>query len=70
MAEEWLELAFINFDKAILHGRVTAGYDDFQVRQEREIEQVLTTEQQQEWQALSARHDREMQKLLRSFVAA
>lgn len=68
MPEEWLELAHINFDKTILHGRVTAGRDEFRVRQEREIEQVLTVDQKAAWQSLSERHHDEMQKLLRSFV--
>lgn len=68
MPEEWLELAHINFHKSILHGRVTTGFDKFHVRQEREIEQVLTSEQKQQWQALSERQHAEMQKLLRSFA--
>lgn len=69
MPEEWLELAHINFHKTILHGHVTAGYDQSHVRQEREIEQVLTAEQKQQWQSLSERQHAEMQKLLRTFVA-
>ena len=68
MPEEWLELAHINFDKTIMHGRVNAGVDEFGVRNEREIEQVLTAEQKAIWQSLSERHHDEMQKLLRFFV--
>lgn len=68
MPEEWLELAYINFDKTILHGRVTAGRDDNGVRREREVEQVLTDDQKEAVIDLNERHSREMLSLLRGFV--
>lgn len=68
MPEEWLEVAYINFDKAILHGRVIEGKDKFGVRQEREIEQVLTGPQQDTLADLNLQHEIERAKLLRSFV--
>jgi hypothetical protein len=68
MAEEWFEVAYINFGKAILHGRATAGRDDFGVRQEREVEIVLTDEQKRQIEDMNTDHHIAMQKLLRSFV--
>lgn len=68
MSEEWLEIAYINFGKAILHGRVTEGIDEFRVRKEREVEQVLTDEQKRAVEALNTKHEIAMSKLLRSFV--
>lgn len=68
MPEEWLELAYINFGKIILHGRVTDGIDENRVRKEREIEQVLTSEQKAKVEGLQSRHELAMQSLLRSFV--
>lgn len=69
MPEEWLEVSYINFDKAIMHGRVTDGKDEFGVRREREIEQVLTEAQRGSVNDLAADQRDEMTKLLRSFVA-
>jgi hypothetical protein len=68
MPEEWLELAFINFDKTILHGRVISGGYGRGCRIEREVEQSLTAEQKDRLGALQIRQGDEMQKLLRSFV--
>ena len=68
MPEEWLDVAYINFGKAILHGRITDGYDEYRVRKEREIDQVLSDEQKEALYDLNTKHDRETQKLLRSFV--
>lgn len=68
MPEEWFDLAYINFDKAILHGRITAGRDEFGVRREAEIEQVLTDEQKDAVQELKIKHNDEMNALLSSFV--
>lgn len=68
MPEEWLEVAYINFDKAIMHGRVTEGRDSFGVRHQREIEQVLTGPQQDTLADLNLRHEIERAELLRSFV--
>lgn len=69
MSDEWLELANINFDKVIMHGRITEGFDEFRVRREREIEQVLTDAQKQAVNDLQIKHNDQMRKLLRSFIA-
>lgn len=69
MPEEWLEIAYINFNKAIVHGRITDGLDEYRVRKEREIEQVLTDEQKAKVEDLQIRQRDELHKLLRSFVA-
>lgn len=74
MPEEWFEVAYINFDKAILHGRVmeetTEKYGTFirGVNRERYIEQVLTDDQKREIEDLNFAHDQKMQSLLKSFV--
>lgn len=75
MPEEWFEVAYINFDKAILHGRVmemvppeeTALNRAF-FRKERMIEQVLTDEQKRAIEDLNFEHEQAMQALLKSFV--
>ena len=68
MPEEWFEIACINFNKAILHGRAMAGKDEVGCRIERLIEQELTPEQRAQVENLSSEHDRQMQALLSSFV--
>ena len=68
MPEEWFEVAYINFDKAILHGRVMGERDENLCRKEIMIEQVLTEEQKRAIEDLNFEHDQAMQKLLRSFV--
>ena len=60
MTNEWLELAWINFVKAILHGQVVVD------NREIEIEQVLTEEQREAVYRLTEKHEREMARLLRS----
>ena len=67
MENEWLELAYINFDKVILHGQLTK-VDARPIAVERQIEQVLTQEQRREAKDLRLKHEREMLELLRSFV--
>ncbi len=62
MTNEWLELAWINFVKAILHGQVVVD------NREIEIEQVLTEEQREAVYRLEGKHEYEMARLLRSFV--
>ncbi len=62
MSNEWLELAWINFTKAIMHGQ----YLDDGV--ERTVEQVLTDDQREKVYALNERHEAEMYALLRSFL--
>lgn len=75
MPEEWFEVAYINFDKAILHGRVMEETSESggtflrgTFKRERYIEQVLTVEQKRQIEDLNFEHDQAMQKLLRSFV--
>lgn len=69
MENEWLDLAYINFDKVILHGQINNGIiDAFGVGNSQSVEQVLTQEQRREVEDLSFKHEREMRKLLRSFV--
>lgn len=68
MPEEWFEVAYINFDKAILHGRVMGERDEYLCRKEIMIEQVLTNEQKRQIEDLNEEHQEAMQKLLRSFV--
>lgn len=68
MPEEWFEVAYINFDKAILHGHAKAGKDEFGCSIERSIEQELTPEQRTQVENLSSKHYRQMQALLSSFV--
>lgn len=69
MPEEWFDVAYINFDKVILHGRMmfTNG-EGF--RQERYIEQILTKDQNRQIQDLNFKHEMEMQELLKGFVDA
>ena len=69
MPEEWFEVAYINFDKAILHGRAMGERDEDLRREERMIEQVLTNEQKRQIEDLNFEHEQAMQKLLRSFVS-
>ena len=71
MNNEWLDLAYINFDKVIMHGQILkkeqhasfyiSGYPA-------QIEQVLTREQQREIEELRFKHEREVLELLKSFV--
>ena len=60
MENEWLDLAYINFDKVIMHGQIAESAV--------QIEQVLTQEQKEQVYDLNEKHQREMRKLLRSFV--
>lgn len=74
MPEEWFEVAYINFNKVILHGRIME--DTVQKRgtfiqgtkRERYIEQVLTDEQKRQIEDMNEEHREAMQKLLRSFI--
>lgn len=70
MPEEWFDVAYINFDKAILHGRMTAGRDAEGCRTEREIEIVLNDDQKREIEDMNTEHQQAMQRLLRSFAVA
>ena len=62
MSNEWLEIAWINFTKAILHGQVVDGTT------ERQVDLILPAEQIERIHDLNAKHDAEMFKLLRSFL--
>ncbi len=74
MPEEWFEVAYINYDKAILHGRVRVpvlisnGQYFHNTHEPRDIEQVLTDEQKNAIVDMNERHQDEMQALLKSFV--
>lgn len=68
MENEWLDLAYINFDKVIMHGQIDNGIVDM-ISQTVQIEQVLTQEQKNQVYNLNEKHEREMRKLLRSFVS-
>ena len=75
MPEEWFEVAYINFDKAVLHGRVMEEMAEKHgtfirgVKRERYVEQVLTDEQKRQIEDMNEDHQEAMQKLLRSFVS-
>jgi NADH dehydrogenase FAD-containing subunit len=69
MSEEWFDVAYINFDEAILHGRMTDGMDEFHVRKEREVRVVLNDAQKRLIEDMNTRHQMQMQRLLRSFAA-
>jgi hypothetical protein len=64
VSNEWFEIAWINFTKAILHGQYVD--DDGTIK---EAEQVLTVDQREAVYALNERHADEMTTLLRSFIA-
>ena len=63
MSNEWFELAWINFTKAILHGQYIGANGS-----EVQLEQVLTDDQRERVYALNERHDDELKALLRSFI--
>lgn len=67
MESEWLDLAYINFDKVIMHGQINNGVVNG-ICQSTQIEQVLTQEQKREVDDLLTKHSREYQALLKSFV--
>lgn len=67
MSEKWLDVAYINIEEAILHGRIMEGHGD--ARKEREVRVELTELQKGAIDTLGAAHDLAMQRLLRSFAA-
>lgn len=69
MSEDWYDLAYINFDEVILHGRRKSGVDEFGVSIERDVRVVLSSEQWEAVERLSSRHQTEMQNLLRGMAA-
>lgn len=58
MENEWLDVAYINFDKVILHGRV----DDLPV------DKVLTAEQMEVLSGVNFKHQCELQAVLKGFL--
>lgn len=63
MSNEWFELAWINFTKAILHGQYIAANGA-----EVQLEQVLTDDQREQVYAMNEKHEAQMKALLRSFI--
>jgi len=63
MTNEWFEIAWINFVKAILHGQ----YVDDEGK-EQTLEIVLNQDQIEAVWDMNERHEQAMNKLLRSFV--
>ena len=70
MPEDYFEVAYINFDEAILHGRARGEIDASGVRKEREVRIVLSAEQKRAIEDMNSRHQREMQKLLREMASS
>lgn len=60
MSEDYFDIAWINFDKAVLHGRRA---DDSTV------ERVLTDAERERVYDLNHRHERETYKLLKELAA-
>lgn len=71
MENEWLDVAYINYDKVIMHGQIVQKqqHEGFYISGEVQIEQVLTQEQKEKVYDLNFKHGREMRSLLKSFVA-
>lgn len=69
MESTWLEIAYINLDEAILHGRVAGKMDRYGVVSERDVRQTLTDEQKNAVVDMNERHRDEMRALLKSFIA-
>jgi len=59
MTDEWYEIAWINFTKAILHGCIGEG---------QEIERVLTDAERERVYDLNDRHANETKALLRELA--
>jgi hypothetical protein len=64
MNNEWLEIAWINFNKAIMHGQYMDGST------ERKVEQTLTPDQVDKVQDMNQKHADEILKMLRGFLLA
>jgi hypothetical protein len=62
MNNQWLELAWVNFTKAILHGQYVDGFI------EREVEQILTDAQRELVYEQNEKHKQEQFALYRSFI--
>ena len=70
MPEEYFDVAIINFDEAILHGRVTAGRDEYGCRLERDVRITLDEHQKGAIEEMQARHHDELQSLLSAMAHA
>jgi SNF2 family DNA or RNA helicase len=68
MSDEWFEVAYINFDEAILHGQKRGVLDEYGVRSEERVRVVLTDEQKRAVEDLNERHRDEMNALLRGMA--
>lgn len=68
MPEEYFDIAYINFDEAILHGRITDGRDEFGCRKEKIVRKPLSDDQKRQIEDMNFKHQNEMQALLRSFA--
>lgn len=66
MPEEWFDVAYINFDEAILHGRMRDDTAEHRVL--RNVRVTLNEEQKRSIEDLNSRHQHEMNKLLRTMV--
>lgn len=60
MSEDYFEIAWINFTKAVLHGRRA---------DQTEVERELTAAEREQVYDLNAKHERETQKLLRELAS-
>jgi hypothetical protein len=60
MPEDYFDLAYINFNKVILHGRKA---------DQTEVDRELSLKEREEVGRLRQQHDEEMQKLLRRLAA-
>lgn len=70
MESEWFDVAYINYDEAILHGRVNAGRGADGVNIEHDVRVVLTDEQKRDIEALNFKHQCERKALLRTMAAS
>lgn len=59
MTDEWYEIAWINFTKAILHGCIGEG---------NEVEKVLSFDERERVYDLNEKHRQEMNALLRELA--
>lgn len=73
MENEWLDIACINHEKYIIHGQIVKDGDWIPELNRHDIvtvqiEQTLTQEQKKQVDDLFFKQEREMRKLLRSFI--
>ncbi len=73
MENEWLDIACINHEKYIMHGQIVKEGEWIPALNRHEsvtvqIELTLTQEEKNQVDDLFYKHEREMRKLLRSFI--